>query len=217
MGPPAPFPADLQKYEYNPDKASRCSPEAGWDPNQVVKIQWIPGIRDRDATVQIVQGQLQAVGMKVELNPLEAGPLVENHKNRTFDLSLYGGGLYTIDGDSTSVPNQCDQAYPAGGNNAHYCNAEVDAAFAARPLDVRSAQRNQAYQQFAHDPERRSAVHLAVRPECRVGILRQAAELQAARRVDVRLLERQRVAARAVTPSRRIRQAACTAGSSPPA
>ena len=101
------------------------------------------GIRDRDATVQIVQAQLQAVGMKVELNPLEAGPLVDNHKNRTFDLSLYGGGLYTIDGDSTSVPNQCDQAYPAGGNNAHYCNADVDAAFAegAPRATTRSATR----------------------------------------------------------------------------
>ena len=52
-------------------------------------------------------------------------------KNRTFDLSLYGGGLYTIDGDSTAVPNECSQAYPAGGNNAHYCNADVDAAFAS--------------------------------------------------------------------------------------
>ena len=87
--------------------------------------------------------------MKVELNPVEAGPLTENHKNRTFDLSLYGGGLYTIDADSTSVPNQCDQAYPAGGNNAHYCNPEVDAAFARGRSTTDQAQRNAAYQQVA--------------------------------------------------------------------
>jgi len=150
MGPAAAIPADLQKYEYSPEKAKALLAEAGWDANQVIKIQWIPGIRDRDATVQIVQGQLQAVGMKVELNPVEAGPLTENHKNRTFDLSLYGGGLYTIDGDSTSVPNQCDQAYPAGGNNAHYCNTEVDAAFARGRSTSDAAVRNQAYQQIAH-------------------------------------------------------------------
>ncbi len=149
MGPAGAIPSDLQKYEYNPEKAKALLAEAGWDPNQVIKIQWIQGIRDRDATVQIVQSQLGAVGMKVELNPVEAGPLTENHKNRTFDLSLYGGGLYTIDGDSTSVPLQCDQAYPAGGNNSHYCNAEVDAAFARGRSTADEAVRNQAYQTVA--------------------------------------------------------------------
>jgi peptide/nickel transport system substrate-binding protein len=149
MGPADAIPSDLNQYEYNPDKARELLKEAGWNPDQVIKIQWIPGIRDRDATVQIVQSQLGAVGMKVELNPLEVGPILDNHKNRTFDLSLYGGGLYTIDGDSTSVPNQCDQAYPAGGNNAHYCNPDVDAAFARGRATSDTAQRNQAYQQVA--------------------------------------------------------------------
>ncbi len=150
MGPPDAIPSDLNQYEYNPDKGRQLLQEAGWDPTRVIKIQWIPGIRDRDATVQIVQAQLQAIGMQVELNPLEAGPLVDNMKNRTFDLSLYGGGLYTIDGDSTAVPNECSQAYPAGGNNAHYCNADVDAAFAAGRASTDAATRSQAYQTVAH-------------------------------------------------------------------
>jgi peptide/nickel transport system substrate-binding protein len=149
LGPPEAVPAGLSQYAYDPDKARQLLKEAGWNPNQVVKIQWIQGTRDRDATVQIAQGQLQAVGMKVELNPLEAGPLLENMKNRTFDLSLYGGGLYTIDADSTAVPNQCDQAYPKGGNNSHYCNADVDAAFARGRATSDTAQRMQAYQQVA--------------------------------------------------------------------
>jgi peptide/nickel transport system substrate-binding protein len=150
MGPLEAIPADLNAYAYDPDKARALLQDAGWDPSRVIKIQWIQGIRDRDATVQIVQSQLQAVGMQVELNPLEAGPLLDNMKNRTFDLSLYGGGLYTIDPDSTSVPNECSQAYPAGGNNAHYCNADVDAAFAAGRATTDSATRMQAYQQVAH-------------------------------------------------------------------
>ncbi|MBV9578445.1 MAG: ABC transporter substrate-binding protein, partial [Chloroflexi bacterium] len=149
LGPPEAIPSDLNQYEYNPDKARALLQAAGWDASRVIKIQWIPGIRDRDATVQIIQSQLQAVGINVELNPLEAGPLVDNMKNRTFDLSLYGGGLYTIDGDSTSVPNECSQAYPAGGNNAHYCNADVDAAFAAGRATTDPTARNQAYQTVA--------------------------------------------------------------------
>jgi peptide/nickel transport system substrate-binding protein len=150
MGPPDAVPSDLDQYEYNPERARELLLEAGWDASRVLKIQWIPGIRDRDATVQIVQAQLQAVGMHVELNPLEVGPLIDNMKNRTFDLSLYGGGLYTIDGDSTSVPNECSQAYPVGGNNAHYCNADVDAAFASGRATADPAARKQAYQTVAH-------------------------------------------------------------------
>lgn len=149
MGPPEAIPPDLTTYPYDPDKARSLLQEAGWDPSRVIKLQWIPGIRDRDATVQIIQNQLQAVGMQVELNPLEAGPLTDNMKNRTFDLSLYGGGLYTIDPDSTSVPNECSQAYPAGGNNAHYCNADVDAAFATGRATSDTATRMQTYQQVA--------------------------------------------------------------------
>ena len=69
MGPPEAIPADLQKYEFNPERARALLREAGWNPDQVVKIQWIQGIRDRDATVQIVQSQLGAVGMKVGAEP----------------------------------------------------------------------------------------------------------------------------------------------------
>lgn len=149
LGPSWALPPDLNKYEYSPPKAQQLLKDAGWDPNRVVRIQWIKGTRDRDAAVEIIQGMLGAVGMKVELNPIEVGPLLENMKNRTFDFSLYGGGLYTVDPDSISVPTLCDQAYPKGGNNSHYCNKEVDALMAKGAATGDPAERAKAYQQVA--------------------------------------------------------------------
>jgi peptide/nickel transport system substrate-binding protein len=149
LGPASALPADLNAYEYNPERARSLLQEAGWDTNRVVKIQWIKGQRDRDAAVEIAQAQLGSVGMKVELNPLEAGPLLENMKNRTFDFSLYGGGLYTVDPDSITVPTLCDQAYPKGGNNSHYCNKEVDALMQRGAATADQAERSRIYQQVA--------------------------------------------------------------------
>lgn len=149
LGPSWALPPDLNKYEYNPQKAQQLLRDAGWDASRTVKIQWIKGIRDRDAAVEIIQAQLGAVGMKVELNPLEVGPLLENMKNRTFDFSLYGGGLYTVDPDSIAVPTMCDQAYPKGGNNSHYCNQEVDALMAKGAATADQAERAKLYQPVA--------------------------------------------------------------------
>jgi peptide/nickel transport system substrate-binding protein len=149
LGPSWALPPDLKKYEYSPDKARELLKDAGWDTNRVVKIQWIPGQRDRDAAAQIIQGQLGAVGMKVELNQVEVGPLLENLKNRTFDFSLYGGGLYTLDPDSTFIPTTCDQAYPKGGNNSHYCNPEVDALYVKGRATADVSERAKIYQQIA--------------------------------------------------------------------
>ena len=131
MGPPEAIPSDLNKYEYNPDKARRCCRRPAGIRTRVIKIQWIQGIRDRDATVQIVQAQLQAVGMKVELNPLEAGPLVDNIRTARSTSACTVAGCTPSTATAPRCRTSASQAYPAGGNNAHYCNADVDAAFAA--------------------------------------------------------------------------------------
>ena len=150
MGPPEAIPSDLNKYEYNPDKARQLLQDAGWDPERVIKIQWIQGIRDRDATVQIVQSQLQAVGMKVELNPLEAGPLRRQHEEpHVRPQPVRRRAVHHRWRQHRGARTSARRRIPAGGNNAHYCNADVDAAFATGRATSDPAQRNQAYQQVA--------------------------------------------------------------------
>jgi peptide/nickel transport system substrate-binding protein len=149
IGPDWAVNPDLNTYGYNPAKAQALLKEANWDPATSVKIQWIQGGRDLDNALQIVQAQLQAVGIKAELNPLERGPILENIQKRTFDLSAYGGGVYTVDPDSTSYVLMCQFGQPKGANNSDYCNPDVDKLFLAGRAATNQADRAKAYKDAA--------------------------------------------------------------------
>lgn len=140
----------LNAYEYNPEKAKELLKEANWDPNYVIEMKWIPGLSsERDQTNEIVQANWAAVGVKMELVPVERGAVLAAYKDRTFGATAYGGGFFTVDGDSVSVPVSCATRYPAGTNITHYCNQEVeDLLIKARGLGDQEA-RTQLYQKVA--------------------------------------------------------------------
>jgi peptide/nickel transport system substrate-binding protein len=149
IGPEWAVNANLNKYPYNPDKAKQLLKEANWDSATPVKIEWIQGNRDIDNTLTIVQGQFQAAGIKAELTPLERGPILENLAKRTFDLSAYNGGVYTVDPDSTSYVLMGQFAQPKGANNSAYSNARVDELYLQGRSAADQAARAKAYQEAA--------------------------------------------------------------------
>jgi ABC-type transport system substrate-binding protein len=131
IGPDWAVNPNLNKYEYNPDKARALLKDAGWDPNTPVVINWMAGQGGRDVenSLLIAQSQLQAVGIKADFQPLERGPLLEAITGRKFDLVSYGGGVYTVDPDSTSYVLMSQFIQPKGANNAGYSNPAVDKLF----------------------------------------------------------------------------------------
>jgi peptide/nickel transport system substrate-binding protein len=139
----------LNTYAYNPDKARALLQEAGWDPNTPVVINWMNGQGGADVqnSLLIAQSQLQAVGIKADFQPLERGPLLDAITKRNFDLVAYGGGVYTVDPDSTSYVLMCQFAQPKGANNAAYCNPDVDKLFLAGRASADQSVRAMAYQQ----------------------------------------------------------------------
>jgi ABC-type transport system substrate-binding protein len=149
IGPAWALNPNLNKYEYNPDKARALLKEAGWDANTPVVINWMAGQGGRDVenSLLIAQSQLQAVGIKADFQPLERGPLLEAITGRKFDLVSYGGGVYTVDPDSTSYVLMCQFAQPKGANNPAYCNPNVDRLFLEGRAATDQAQRAKAYQE----------------------------------------------------------------------
>jgi peptide/nickel transport system substrate-binding protein len=149
IGPEWAINPNLNKYEYNPDKARALLKEAGWDANTPVVINWMAGQGGRDVenSLLIAQSQLQAVGIKADFQPLERGPLLEAITGRKFDLVSYGGGVYTVDPDSTSYVLMCQFTQPKGANNAGYCNPNVDRLFMEGRAVTDQAQRAKAYQE----------------------------------------------------------------------
>jgi len=149
IGPEWAINPNLNKYEYNPEKAKALLAEANWDPNTPVVINWMAGQGGRDVenSLLIAQSQLQAVGIKADFQPLERGPLLEAITGRKFDLVSYGGGVYTVDPDSTSYVLMCQFAQPKGANNPGYCNPQVDTLFMRGRGETDQAKRAAIYQE----------------------------------------------------------------------
>lgn len=137
-------PADINQYEYNPEKAKQLLKEAGWDPKEVVTINWIPGQRDRDAAATIVESQLNAVGMKVKLNQTQTLPPPPPQ-----DATLFGGGNYIVEPWNDRVPISCKTWVPNGGNLPRYCNERVDALMEQANGTLDRDERMKLYQQAA--------------------------------------------------------------------
>jgi peptide/nickel transport system substrate-binding protein len=149
IGPDWAINPNLNTYDYNPDKARSLLQDAGWDPNTPVVINWMNGQGGSDVqnALLIAQSQLQAVGIKADFQPLERGPLLDAITQRNFDLVSYGGGVYTVDPDSTSYVLMCQFIQPKGANNAGYCNPAVDDLFMRGRAATDQATRAQIYQQ----------------------------------------------------------------------
>jgi ABC-type transport system substrate-binding protein len=149
IGPDWAINPNLNKYEYNPDKAKALLAEAKWDPNTPVVINWMAGQGGRDVenSLLIAQSQLQAVGIKADFQPLERGPLLEAITGRKFDLVSYGGGVYTVDPDSTSYVLMSQFIQPKGANNAGYSNPAVDKLFMDGRAATDQAARAKIYQE----------------------------------------------------------------------
>jgi peptide/nickel transport system substrate-binding protein len=119
---------DIDQYEYNPERAKQLLTEGGWDFNQTVKLAWIPASNpDRDAAAIAIESQLNEIGVKVELQQVDAGWTTDAFDGPNFDMFMFGGGNYAVDSWNVNAIVSCDTQYPNGGNTVRFCNPELDA------------------------------------------------------------------------------------------
>ncbi|HEY3686824.1 MAG TPA: ABC transporter substrate-binding protein [Streptosporangiaceae bacterium] len=142
-------PSGLDPYGYDPNRAKRLLKQAGWDFSKPVTLTWVPGQRDRDTAATVVQSQLEAVGVKVKLKQVQAAELTDSYTKKSFDLAMFGGGNYATDPWSVDAIDACDQAFPAGGNVGHFCDAGLDKLMRRANGIADPAQRLSVYKQAA--------------------------------------------------------------------
>jgi ABC-type transport system substrate-binding protein len=142
-------PAGLNEYKLDTAKAKQLLTDAGWDPNLTVNLQWVHGQRDRDATATIVQNQLAAVGVKVNLVNIQAAQINKTYQDKSYDMVLYGGGNYAIDSSSINVIATCAQQFPAGGNINFFCDPKLDDLMTRANATADAAERKSLYDQAA--------------------------------------------------------------------
>lgn len=143
------LPKNLQTYSHDPKKAKQLLTAAGFDFSQEVKLSWVPGQRDRDQMANVIIENLKAAGVNAVANQVEVGALLDSYKNATYDLALFGGGVYTPDPASSAPIIACAQKYPTGGNTALFCNTGLDDAMSAAQAATTQDERAALYQKAA--------------------------------------------------------------------
>ncbi|MGW3773546.1 ABC transporter substrate-binding protein [Actinomadura verrucosospora] len=138
-----------EAYAYDPGKARSLLAAAGWDGSKPVTLSWIPGQRDRDTAVTVIQSQLKAVGVNVELKQVQADELLSSYEKKSFDMALFGGGNYATDPSTVATIDACDQGYPAGGNIGRFCDPKLDGLLSRADAVADPAQRTSLFQQAA--------------------------------------------------------------------
>ncbi|WP_019536369.1 ABC transporter substrate-binding protein [Paenibacillus ginsengihumi] len=116
---------DILKYDYDPEKAKQLLQEAGWDSSRVLEFIVPTGDAVREMAGNIVQQNLEAVGVKVKQVNFDFATAVQRAVKGEFDLFISSfGSLVDPDGPSNTYKST------AALNDMRYNNPRVDELFA---------------------------------------------------------------------------------------
>lgn len=153
----SPLPSNLPGYSkqgaypYDPAKARKLLAEAGY-PNGFSTVLWGGNSTITQRGMQFLQQQFAAVGVKVEVEPLEAGTAaakiwgVKDPADATTMMHYVGWSASTGDADWALRPLLYSKAFPPTlFNTAYYANPKVDADIEAGLTTADAAKRTAAY------------------------------------------------------------------------
>ena len=157
MNTAAPQFYEIYQYSYDPDKAKQLLAEAGYADGLVIEHPILTAATDEFAIpAQILQQQLAAVGIEIEISTVELSTLVEDMIMGNYGIGALALGL---EPDTSLVA----WAYVTDGiyalNTAHYSNEQVDELFELGSSTLDLAERK-AYYREALDIASQEAAYL---------------------------------------------------------
>ena len=140
---------DLNMYPFNPDKAKQLLKDANWDASHSLQTLYVPGTKERDAYMPIIQQQFKDVGIGMEIISAEQVEVTRRRNAGDFDLVQVGGGIFRQDPNVSGKYMETINWVPAGGNYGHYTNARLDELFPQGRSTADLNQRKQIYTEAA--------------------------------------------------------------------
>ena len=84
---------DINKYEYNPDKAKQLLGQSKWDKNKPIRLSYLAEDPNFTVTAPALKQYLEAIGLKVELTALPTAPYSDLiQKTNNWEIALSFGG-----------------------------------------------------------------------------------------------------------------------------
>jgi peptide/nickel transport system substrate-binding protein len=135
---------DIDLYEYDPDKARELLTAGGYN-GETFRLLYNQTFPDANAIMPLIQSDLQAVGVNVELVPTDNTTYLENYNDRsTWD------GFIAVGGSEALSPDRSEQYFPPDGTTeSGYTNPEIYELWAAGRATADPEARDEAYHALA--------------------------------------------------------------------
>lgn len=143
------FYKDGPKYDMDVEKAKALLKEANWDANQNLILAVPKGNIARERSAPIIQQNLQAIGMKVELQFMDFPTLMAQIQDQKHDICLLGTSTGMIDPDSNLYSFlHSSQWRPNGWNSANYKDTTLDKLLDDAASEPNEGKRKELYNQI---------------------------------------------------------------------
>ena len=134
----------LPKHEYNVEKAKELLKEAGY-PDGFKMVMTTDESQARQDTAEIVQSQLAAIGIQVEIKSLERTTYIGEVCAGTLEAFSLGWSSDTGDPDYALYASFHSSQHGEGGNMSFYTNEEVDRLLQLGRTSTDQDERKEAY------------------------------------------------------------------------
>lgn len=139
---------DLEGLGYDPELAKELLKEAGVKEGTEFTIV-VNDNQLRIETCQVLQGFLNDVGIKLKIEVLEFGSLIEKTTKKQHELAFFAWVTSTSDADYTYYPLFHSSMHGAPGNRSFYNNPEVNKLIEAGRTNVNYDERAKIYKEIA--------------------------------------------------------------------
>lgn len=140
--------ADVDDYEYNPEKAKELLAEAGFENGFQTSI-WVNDNQTRVEVCGAIQAMLQDVGIECDVEIIEFGSFISRTTAGEHDMAYFGWVTSTVDADYSYYSLEHSSQQGAAGNRSFINDPEVDALVEKGRTSADEAERLETYEELA--------------------------------------------------------------------
>ncbi len=139
--------ADLNPYDYDPEKSRRLLQEAGFDFEPPLRIVYDQTYPSAPMIFPIIEHQLRQVGINVRLDALDSTAFISRIMEQRHLLEMFGsnGGAYGVGPHVSATYYDCHRKEWQSG----YLNCKLDELFVQASRTTALDQRDEVYHQVA--------------------------------------------------------------------